>query len=89
MFTSISSVGFGMIESMIEMSSIEKLLDEKPIKIGNLSGVGKYMVPRRGTIQIYQPASILLIYNDFIYYPLARTLISMIETMIELENGCE
>ena len=48
MFKSISSVGFGMIESMIEMSSIEKLLDEKPIKIGNLSGVGKYMVPRRG-----------------------------------------
>ena len=48
MFKSISSVGFGMIESMIEMSSLEKLLDEKPIKIGNLSGVGKYMVPRRG-----------------------------------------
>ena len=48
MFKSISLVGFGMIESMIEMSSLEKLLDEKPIKTGNLSGVGKYMVPRRG-----------------------------------------
>ena len=43
-----------MIESMIEMSSLEKLLDEKPIKTGNLSGVGKYMVPR-GRLELPQP----------------------------------